>query len=72
MIISRNTTAPNVRGSQPPSAILSRLAQKKPTSTTRKPPATSTDTSVDQRQTLRIAVNSSPVVNIMVVETAVP
>ena len=63
---------PKTSGTQPPSTIFKRFAQKNAVSTTRNPPATSIAAASGQRQILRMAVNSRPVVNSIVVDTAVP
>ncbi|MCY1183609.1 hypothetical protein D9M73_242450 [compost metagenome] len=70
--IRKKTSAPKVRGSQPPSAIFSRLAPKNPTSTIRKSPAIRIETASGQRHVFRIAVKSRQVVSSIVVDTAVP
>ena len=64
--------APSVRGTQPPSTILARLATKNPTSTTRKRLAMARTAAKGQRQTLCMARKRRNVVSTMVVETAVP
>src|SRR6202022_2517370 len=72
VVMMKKMTAPNVRGSQPPSAILRRFAPKNAVSSTRNTPATPRDSAVDQCHTLRMAAYSRHVVNNMVVATAVP
>ena len=64
--------APTTSGIQPPSSSLSKLAPKKARSMTRKMPLASDAAQSGQCHSLRIAVNSSPVVSSIVVETAVP
>ncbi len=70
--MTRKISIPSVSGSQPPSAIFSRLAQKKLASTSRNAPPASNETGSGHCHTRRMAANSRQLVNSMVVETAVP
>jgi hypothetical protein len=72
-VISRkNSSAPIPSGSQPPSSTFSKLAPKKPRSTTIRPPMISATSSLFHFHTFTITTQASTVVITIVAVTAIP
>ncbi len=70
--MTAKTMLPISSGTHPPCANFARLAATNPPSTQARVPATAAAAGHGQRQTWRMAVNSSTVVIIIVVDTAIP